>query len=544
MSMVEKKTQISLQSFSIVFQILLMFVAVTCLNSIGFAQVTTPSPTPSQQTDAEIIKVNTNLIQIETIVKDKNGKTVTDLTANDFELVEGEKIRPIDFFSFVPLNSDKQVIDSTNKTLAPHELKRTFVFIVSNPFLSYFWTISTKFGMNSGTINSNQFTMGGVQRVSKFLEKFSNEKLGKNDLISIIDTESDLGVLSNFTNEREMLNAAVKQMEKNAGGGKYPQILVSTHATETSVQRSFANLIDQNLRTIKIAQNAVGQLKNLPGRKIVLLLSRGLLRNSTESAIVREKLKSLIEEANQAKVTFYALHLTALGEELGPLNALQDLDSMKNLAEETGGRAIYNTNDVSVGFDEILKENNGYYLLAYNAEEGDVPKPHQIKIRLKRSDLIAQTRSTFYKNESVAETVDKKEMILRILRSPFGHQSIKIGLTPTYKSVSKNQGNIQTVLNIDPKVLEPEMLADGLREVKLDLGIQIIAPDNKLVRQEVKNFTPKLSEESWNITQKEGLVYQFETKVDKPGYYQVKIVGCITKSNQCGSVSQILKTGN
>jgi len=37
-----------------------------------------------------------------------------------------------------------------------------------------------------------------------------------------------------------------------------------------------------------------------------------------------------------------------------------------SIAHETGGRAIYNTNDLRAGFADIMEENRGYYLLAYN----------------------------------------------------------------------------------------------------------------------------------------------------------------------------------
>lgn len=508
----------------------------------------TPTPTPLAEEEG-VIRVDTKLVQIEAIVKDKNGKIIKDLTADDFELVEGGKVRPIEFFSFVPITVEagKNVATEAAETkgIKPHEVKRTLVFIVSNPNIKLTSFINTRFEASVRTISYQSFTFLGSEQTTRFFNKFINENLTENDLVSINDTEANLGTLSSFTNDKETLLAAAKLMKDGVVQGKYPTRNVSVFFRDRDIEWDAGDLIQQNLNTLKMAESAVEQLQKVPGQKMVFLLSRGMLGNSAlpGTDVIDQKLKSVIEKANRGKVTFYSLSLKTLGESAPPPSTIQGNDTLIQLAERTGGRAVFNTNDISVGFNKILEENSGYYQLAFTPDELSDSKAYQVKINLKRPGLAAQYRSSvYYRDGMVREETDIKERVLQLLRTPFASDTVKIKLAANYRSINKKQGKITTVVSIDPQLFEPRMLEKEIREIKLNLGIQITEPDNIIARQEVKNFSLKLSAESWKQILKEGLVYQFDTATFKQGTYSVKIAACINDSNQCGNAESFVTT--
>lgn len=525
-------------------------VLICCLlTSISFSQ--TPTPTPDD--DGDPIKVDTRLVQVETIVRDKKGNIVRDLTANDFELVEGGKVRPVEFFTYVSLGGQVRTVESEKITeiveqpagVKIEQVKRTFVFIISNPDLKMLRMINTNFASDVTPFSYRIYTVMAAKASGRFLNKFINEKMGTNDLVSIVDTEADLGTLSKFTNDKETLMAASKQMEESVSNGRYPTLNMNIYITgPRNIDFNAGDLIQQNLNTLKMAESAVDQLQKLPGQKFVFLLSRGMLGASSINGAdqVVARVKRVVEKANQAKVTFYSLGLRSLGEGTPdtppPPGVFQSSDMMRQLAEKTGGRGIFNTNDISVGFNKILDENDGYYQLAFSPEDADGTdraKAYDVKIRLKRPGLTAQHRSSVYRDELVSENADPKESVLKLLRTPFRSDAVKIKLDTAYKLINKKQGNITTVVNIAPELFQPTLLQGGTREVKLKLGIQITEPDNFMARQEVKNFSLKLSEESWQRVLQEGLVYQFETATRKLGAYSIKIAACVNESNQCGN---------
>src|ERR1044071_10455765 len=72
-----------------------------CLLVPALAQ-TTPAPLPQKPSSDqdEVVKINTNLVQVDVVVT-KDGKPVTNLTADDFELYEDGKKQAITSFAFI-----------------------------------------------------------------------------------------------------------------------------------------------------------------------------------------------------------------------------------------------------------------------------------------------------------------------------------------------------------------------------------------------------------------------------------------------------------
>ncbi len=546
--MLRKKAifKISPRQFSALSEALLCLLLGTGIFTLSiFAQ----NPTPTPPAEEDLIRVDTKLVQIEAIVKDKKGNVIKDLTVDDFELVEGGKVRPIEFFSFVPIivsrkNAAAEAEAAETKGIKLHQVKRTLVFIVSNPNIKLTAFINNNYISDVRITSYQRFSLQGLDLSTRFLNKFINENLTENDLVSINDTEANLGALSSFTNDKEVLLAAAKQIRNSLTQGKYPTQNVNLFLRNNDVEWDAGDLVQQNLNTLKMAESAIEQLQKVPGQKMVFLLSRGMLGNSDlpGASVIIQRLKRVIEKANQGKVTFYSLSLRTLGETGPPSTVIQGEDTMRQLAEKTGGRAIVNTNDLSVGFKDILEENSGYYQLAFSPDESPEAKAYQVKINLKRPGLTAQHRSSVYRNEAINEGTDIKETVLRLLRTPFAEGTVKVKLVTKYQPVNKKQGKITTAVNIDPQLFEPAVLENGIREIKLHLGIQVTEPDNIIARQEVKNFSLKLSEESWQQILKEGLVYQFDTTTRKEGTYLIKIAACLNDLHQCGNAESFIPT--
>lgn len=68
-----------------------------CLTGLG--QTATPTPTPGPE-DA-VVKISTNLVQIDVSVTDRKGNVVRDLKPEDFEIYENGKKQPVSAFSFI-----------------------------------------------------------------------------------------------------------------------------------------------------------------------------------------------------------------------------------------------------------------------------------------------------------------------------------------------------------------------------------------------------------------------------------------------------------
>jgi len=74
------------------------FMAVTTVAHAQQAQSQNPVPPPAD-TSTPVFKAETRLVLVDTIVTDKKGNYVTDLTAKDFKVWEDNKEQPIKSFS-------------------------------------------------------------------------------------------------------------------------------------------------------------------------------------------------------------------------------------------------------------------------------------------------------------------------------------------------------------------------------------------------------------------------------------------------------------
>src|SRR5258708_3724241 len=163
--------------------------------SVAFSQATKPAPTPP---DNDVVKISTNLIQIDVSATDKSGKVVTDLKPEEVEIYENGQKQKISHFSFV--SSVKTVVEKPNPTdknappvpqavLRPEQIRRTVALVVDDLSLSF---------------ESAYYTR-------RALKKFVDEQMQDGDLVAIIRTGAGIGALQQFTSDKRILYAAIEK---------------------------------------------------------------------------------------------------------------------------------------------------------------------------------------------------------------------------------------------------------------------------------------------------------------------------------------------
>src|SRR5437667_7367100 len=188
-----------LSSTLIIFFVLLFPIATS-------SQVPTQRP-QRPRIEEDVVRVSTTLIQVDTTVLDKNGKIVTGLTADDFEIYENNKKQQITNFSFVEPTPDKPTEPSTVKpsrksipipafpgNLHPEQVHRTMALVVDDLGLS----------------------LGSMNAVKSALKKFVDEQMQAGDLVAIIRTGSGAGTLQRFTSDKRMLYAPIEHVRLRA----------------------------------------------------------------------------------------------------------------------------------------------------------------------------------------------------------------------------------------------------------------------------------------------------------------------------------------
>ena len=295
----------------------------------GFAQQTSSPPPPSQTSspaaqapkaiDAQdVVKITTNLVQIDAVVTDKNGKRIVDLRPDEIEIYEDGTKRTISNFSYINLNSTNtsptpratKSVDAEGAPLIPRkvrpdQVRRTIALVVDDLGLSF-----------ESAVN-----------VRRSLRRFLDEQLQPDDLVAIIRTSGGIGALQSFTTDRRQLYASVDKVKWNLIGrseiSAVPFISDAMTLTRENPRQGTSTTeemdVEKRLRLFRRDMFAVGTLgalhyvikglDALPGRKSVVLFSDGfkIPRDPLENDRILDILRELTDFANRASVVLYTI---------------------------------------------------------------------------------------------------------------------------------------------------------------------------------------------------------------------------------------------
>jgi hypothetical protein len=84
-----------------------VLVALATLAQILGQQPAPSSPTQQGGPDDDVVRISTNLVQLDAVVTDSNGRQVNDLGAEDFELFEDGRPQQITNLSYISLSQPK-----------------------------------------------------------------------------------------------------------------------------------------------------------------------------------------------------------------------------------------------------------------------------------------------------------------------------------------------------------------------------------------------------------------------------------------------------
>lgn len=278
------------------------------------AQNPTAGSTPVVVDDDEVVKIDTNLIQVDAIVTDKNGKIITDLKPEDFDLTENGKKRTIVGFSFVNTDvraanfSNDLILTSTNSTLSDTPSR----------------TIGQVGRIYAIVVDDFRLSKTGMDYAKKDLLKFVQTEVQPGDLVAVIKTSGSIGVLQKFTTDKEELLATIESLKPQLGSmigvESFPplsgiafsqQVLSSIQGaglSDAQLNRVSAGGAESISEGVRESINSVGGLQVLikvieamgymRGKKSILYVSHGLQADRLTGKQYSDSDRSVIGTSN------------------------------------------------------------------------------------------------------------------------------------------------------------------------------------------------------------------------------------------------------
>jgi VWFA-related protein len=388
-------------------------------------QTQAPPPAGRPELPPIVFKAEANYVEIDVVVSDPGGAPVGALTKDDFTVTEDGKPQTVSVFSHVEIPIE--VRERTPVTSEPD------VQTNARPFEGRVFVI---------VFDDLHISPERTPHAMKVAREFITRHLGANDLAAVIQTSGNKKGAQDFTgNQRLLLNAVSAFSGRKLRSATLEKIdfynaTKDLPAPPPIQDTSNAERIGRAVSTLATLKSLSQRLAGLHGRrKAVLLISEGLDYDITvmlsdevnrDPTAVRDAMHAMVGAATQANVSIYSIDPRGLTAGIDGFTELANLpgdtaipgrgrdpvgldtagfqretrvdqDSLRTLADDTGGFAAVNLNDLQPSFARLVKETSSYYILGY--DPGD-HKPdgrfHKVTVKVKRPGLEVRARPGYF----------------------------------------------------------------------------------------------------------------------------------------------------
>lgn len=578
--------------------------AIAVLALLSLALTAYPQKKEQKPVEDKPIRISTQLVQWDVVVTDRNGQVVEGLTRDDFELYEEGKKQLVSFFEFVDAikgrrQEDRKISDATRPAqkeegISEADVKRIIAFVVDDLTIR----------------------LEDLVNVREMLTRFVNEQMSDNDLVAIVRSVGGKGLTQQLTSNKQLLHRAIASLTvtthplnstnpsadmsgRDTRAAGTPSPLSDTGAEIDDLE---SNLLDNNLRdltsavddTVKItralmtlgtASFIIESLKQLPGRKSLVLVSGGMpvlsADASTSGIDITSLINRLTDRATRAGVAVHTMDVrgltadvarftdtpgkSAIPTDIGTLrgsmgnaqlpstrgpneklfgpSTVEDQLGLRALASGTGGIAILNKNDFSSGLGKIIAASHGYYVLAYTPADADFDgKFRKVEVKLKRGGgyRVYARKGYVAKDDAPANsTPTKRDQLLAIIRSPLAQRDVKVQAALTYKALPPKQGAIDINLLIDPKTLSFDQ-ADGKHQTSFDVAGFVFDEFGEMRGGFNETINANLSPEEFSRVNQGGLTYSANTTLPS-GAYQIRVAVRDSKTGNAGTLARYVE---
>ena len=565
----------------------LVLILLPQLTMASLAQQPVPQPTqtrplpgqqsapPPPQQDDDVVRITTKLVQVDAVVTDGKGKLVTDLKPEELQISEDGKPQTITNFSYyvaapdlpAPVAartpaSDKNAPPAPPTRLRPDQVRRTMALVVDDLGLSF----------------------QSTHYVRQALRKFVDQQMQPGDLVAIIRTSGGMGALQQFTSDKRMLYAAIERVKwgfGRSGVSAFTAIEPPLGSRGDSEEDRSNEDVDQ-LREDMFAVGTLGALnyvvrglRELPGRKSILLLSDGIkLFNQDDPARTDRLLRNmerLIDLANRSSVVIYTMDARGLqwlglqasdsvagmtqqqiGDRLNErrMDLFESQAGLAYLADRTGGIAIQNSNDLSSGVRRVLEDQKGYYLIGYRPDESTFDtrgrrKFHKLSLKVLRPGKFnVRMRTGFYgisEEEARPAPPTARQQMIGALTSPFGSSGVHLRMTSLFANDPKLGSIMRSLLHVNANDLTFTEQPDGWQQTVFSIMAVTFGDNGGVVDQVGYTHTMRVKGPTYQRMLKEGFVYFVTVPIKKAGAYQMRTALRDQASSRVGSVSQFVE---
>jgi hypothetical protein len=205
-------------------------------------------------------------------------------------------------------------------------------------------------------------------------------------------------------------------------------------------------------------------------------------------------------------------------------------ESITFLAEQTGGFAVINNNDLAQGLRRIVEDVRDYYIVGYEPDSATFkrsnsrPQLHQVTVKVLRPGLRVRTTKEFIGVSDVERNRDEApaRQLVRAAMSPFAAGDIFLQATALPGFSPRHGMFVRTLLHIDARTFSFVENADGKRVASADVVGIVFDQHAAEVAHLSTGFEVALKGDTVEDALREGLVYTLRIPIPHAGGYQLR----------------------
>lgn len=537
------------------------------------AQNKDPQKTSDQD---EVIKVTSNLVNFDVMVKDKKGRAVTDLKAEDFSLYENGVRQNIEFFDATLTGGNDRIkpaaIPLTTEPAGPVKPPRNIISLVldgqttEGQHLKHVRDGMTKY-IRERISDSDSVAIFGISGGLQLLQPFTDDKA---KLIAAIEKADGIATGSK-TSEQRSLNDSMATLrdqlaagptgvvQSNEGGSALAQALIWQHILEQYVQLR-STLSAQQTRPVLAGLAAICEgLRSIPGKKTLVMFSQGFVAPQN----LDWQVQSTINIANRANVAIYVIDSSGLtggtpqsgalvpgsalsgisaatnqenriragaGESVFDITRQEGLNRQQDLlyriSGDTGGQFIKNTNDIAAGLERIDEEIRSRYTLAYRSTDPNFEGSfRKVKVEVRRPDAKVVARPGYYAipPDQVVPMSPQDKMLLANFETMSAHPTLPITWQIVPFRSQPGYYSVPLSFEIPPAAVRFEQKGEKQR-MQLEVVGVIRGPDNdKSLSRLGGTFAVELTTQQYQSILNDKIFYRQDMQLEA-GNYTVDLV--------------------
>jgi VWFA-related protein len=532
----------------------------TCALCLSFvlaaSAVAAQQPSPGPQS----FRTNIDAVEIDVRVLDEQGRPVTGLTAADFDVFEDGVRQNVSVFSTVqvPVASRPRaaayVEPDTRSNREPFN-GRLYVFVLDD--------------LHTHPLRT--------PRVKAVVRQFLDRHFAANDWAAIVTTSGRRETVQELTSSPAALLRAldaftgqqIRSSTLERIAEYYRRRNSEPPSDDEEKKRDPMRIGDplefervfQARRALISLRDVARWLDSVPARrKALVFVSEGIdydihnLNDNLSASGLLSDVRDAVANAARSNTSIYAIDprgLAGLQDDAIEVSSLPDettglgasafaealrwtQDNLRILAEETGGFALLNTNDVHAGFDRLVRENSEYYVLGYQStnvrRDG---RFRRVEVRVKRPNVRAVARRGYFAPEDRPARKEEPNGIRALIDSVLPVPGLPIDSTVTVFRGPKDKASALVTVEIGP---EFTLTDEGdVNRGKVEVTVVAVGTDARIAASDSPVVTLNLRDATRDAVQANGIRASSRLEL-KPGRYQIRIAAKDAMSGKAGTV--------